>query len=220
MIVNLRNVSKRFETRDIETSALCNVDLSIDEGEFIAVTGASGCGKSTLLNIIGLLDEPTEGTVEILGTDVSGSSERVRTHHRRSNLAFIFQSFNLIPDLTVRKNVEIGLRYRGVPKRDWGELVDRAIESVGLTHRTDHFPSQLSGGQQQRIAVARAMVCRPAIVLADEPTGNLDPANADEVLFLMRQLVGDGATLIMVTHSAAQAALADRVVVMQNGRIN
>ncbi|KQN75281.1 phosphonate ABC transporter ATP-binding protein [Devosia sp. Leaf64] len=218
-MVSLRNVSRSFAAADVETSALDKVSLDIAEGEFVAVTGPSGCGKSTLLALIGLLDRPDAGQIQVMGSDLSHADERLLTHHRRRNIGFIFQGFNLIPDLTIHENVEVGLKYRSVPRAERLHRVDEALFAVGLSHRARHYPSQLSGGQQQRAAIARALVGRPALILADEPTGNLDSRNGDEVMDLMTGLVRQGATLVMVTHEKARAAQATRIVEMRDGQI-
>lgn len=219
MMITLRNVQRTFTASDVDTAALEDVSLDVAQGEFIAVTGPSGCGKSTLLNIIGLLDQADAGLIQFMGSDLSSVGEKVRTHHRRRNIGFIFQGFNLIPELTIRQNVNVGLKYRGVSRDESRERVEDAMASVGLSHRAEHYPSQLSGGQQQRAAIARALVGRPALVLADEPTGNLDSRNGADVMELMAGLVRDGATIVMVTHEEQQAQMASRVIEMRDGRI-
>ena len=200
-MITLKNIKKVFETDEVETWALQGVDLEVKKGEFVAIMGPSGCGKSTLLNILGLLDSPTEGTYMLDGTDVSHMNEEQRTDLRKGKLGFVFQSFNLIDELNVQENVELPLLYMGTPKKERREKVKGVIERVAMTHRTQHFPSQLSGGQQQRVAIARAVISHPQIILADEPTGNLDSKHGREVMELLKQLNAEGTTIVMVTHS-------------------
>jgi putative ABC transport system ATP-binding protein len=219
-MLKLTNVSKTYRTTDIETLALNEVSLEIGAGEFVAIMGPSGCGKSTLLNVLGLLDSPTSGAYEFFGEDVARNSERSLTGLRRDNLGFVFQSFNLIDDLTVAENVEVALIYRrdgagGERKR----RVAEALERVGIAHRAGHRPQQLSGGQQQRVAIARALVSRPKLILADEPTGNLDTTNGEAVMALLTQAAEGGVTVVMVTHSLAHAALAQRSIKLLDGRV-
>lgn len=218
-MLKLEHVSKIYSTTEVETLALDDVCLTVDHGEFLAIMGPSGCGKSTLLNIIGLVDSPTSGAYWLFGTDVARCSEEELTLHRRAGLGFVFQSFNLIDNLNVAENVEVALIYRHVPSRERRQRVEAALDTVGLAHRAKHMPQQLSGGQQQRVAVARALVSDPKIILADEPTGNLDRANGDAVMEMLRRINARGTTLIMVTHSEAHAARADRVVRMLDGRL-
>jgi len=218
-LIRLDNLSKVFLTEDVETHALSGVDLSIDEGEFVAVSGPSGCGKSTLLSILGLLDSPTAGTYLLGGTAVERLSVAERARIRNQRIGFVFQSFNLIGDLTVYENVELPLTYRRMKTEDRRARVDQALERVGMGHRAKHFPGQLSGGQQQRVAVARALVGEPAILLADEPTGNLDSKNSEAVMRLLSDLHGSGATICMVTHDARFVAHADRTVQLFDGQV-
>ena len=218
-MLKLDHVTKVYRTTEVETLALDDVCLTIGRGEFLAIMGPSGCGKSTLLNILGLVDSPTSGAYWLFGTDVARCSEEQLTIHRRSGVGFVFQSFNLIDNLNVAENVEVALIYRRIPGRERRERVQAALDTVGLAHRGKHMPQQLSGGQQQRVAVARALVSDPKIILADEPTGNLDTANGDAVMDMLRRLNASGTTLIMVTHSEAHAARADRIVRMLDGRL-
>jgi len=219
-MLNLDGVFKTYITDDIETRALNDVSMTIATGEFVAIMGPSGCGKSTLLSILGLLDSPTGGVYDFFGEDVATHAEKRLTQLRRENIGFIFQSFNLIDDLTVAENVEVALIYRGVAPAERRRRVMEALERVGVAHRAKHRPHQLSGGQQQRVAVARAMVARPRLILADEPTGNLDTANGDAVMGLLKDAVReDGVTVVMVTHSLAHAAEAQRTIKLLDGRV-
>ena len=218
-MIELHNLSKVYRTSDVETTALNNINLEISEGEFIAIMGPSGCGKSTLLNILGMLDTPNSGSYKFLGEDVAKSSERELAIVRKQNIGFIFQSFNLIDELTVAENVELPLLYQKMPAKDRAERVQQVLERVNIAHRADHRPQQLSGGQQQRVAVARAVVTNPNLILADEPTGNLDTTNGEEVLNLLGQLNSDGTTIVMVTHDQGHADHASRVVHMLDGRV-
>ena len=195
------------------------ISINISEGEFVAIMGPSGCGKSTLLNILGLLDNPTSGELWFIGKEVSRYSENDRTDMRNGNIGFVFQSFNLIDELTVFENVELPLLYAGVPVRERVDRVNKALERMQISHRTEHYPQQLSGGQQQRVAIARAIVTNPKIILADEPTGNLDSTNGNEVMLLLKELNKDGATVVMVTHSEENAQEAGRIVRMMDGCI-
>lgn len=218
-IIELNNIGKVFRTREIETTALENVNLSVEKGEFLSIMGPSGCGKSTLLNIVGLLDNPTTGTVRIMDTDCASLSDTARARFRNSNLGFVFQSFHLIPSLNVAANIELPLDYRS----DSGqrrERVREVAERLGIARRLKHLPSQLSGGQCQRVAIARAIVGRPSIILADEPTGNLDSRMGNEVMDLLHELNRrDGITVVMVTHNEEQARRTDRIVRFFDGRI-
>lgn len=218
-IIELNNIGTVFRTREIETTALENVNLSVEKGEFLSIMGPSGCGKSTLLNIVGLLDNPTTGTVRIMDTDCASLSDTARARFRNSNLGFVFQSFHLIPSLNVAANIELPLDYRS----DSGqrrERVREVAERLGIAHRLKHLPSQLSGGQCQRVAIARAIVGRPSIILADEPTGNLDSRMGNEVMDLLHELNRrDGITVVMVTHNEEQARRTDRIVRFFDGRI-
>ena len=210
-------ISKVFRTEEVETHALVNVSLEVKKGEFVAVMGPSGCGKSTLLNILGLLDRPTDGQYFLDGKDMSALTEKERNVFRRGMLGFVFQSFNLIDELTVEENIELPLLYMKVPAAERKRRITDAMARMGITHRAKHFPSQLSGGQQQRVAIARAVVMQPKIILADEPTGNLDSKNGLEVMGLLRELHREGTTIVMVTHSARDAAYSDRIVNLFDG---
>ena len=212
-------LSKIFRTENVQTTALNEVNIEINRGEFVAIMGPSGCGKSTLLNILGLLDNPTSGELWFLGQEVSRFSENSRTDLRNGNIGFVFQSFNLIDELTVFENVELPLLYAGVPVRERVERVNCALERMQIAHRTEHYPQQLSGGQQQRVAIARANVTNPHLILADEPTGNLDSINGNEVMALLKELNSEGATVVMVTHSEENAREAGRIVRMMDGCI-
>ena len=212
-------LSKIFRTENVQTTALNEVNIEINRGEFVAIMGPSGCGKSTLLNILGLLDNPTSGDLWFLGQEVSRFSENSRTDLRNGNIGFVFQSFNLIDELTVFENVELPLLYAGVPVRERVERVNCALERMQIAHRTEHYPQQLSGGQQQRVAIARAIVTNPHLILADEPTGNLDSINGNEVMALLKELNSEGATVVMVTHSEENAREAGRIVRMMDGCI-
>ena len=212
-------LSKIFRTENVQTTALNVVNIEINRGEFVAIMGPSGCGKSTLLNILGLLDNPTSGELWFLGQEVSRFSENSRTDLRNGNIGFVFQSFNLIDELTVFENVELPLLYAGVPVRERVERVNCALERMQIAHRTEHYPQQLSGGQQQRVAIARAIVTNPHLILADEPTGNLDSINGNEVMALLKELNSEGATVVMVTHSEENAREAGRIVRMMDGCI-
>jgi putative ABC transport system ATP-binding protein len=220
-IITLNAISKVYRTKEIETTALENVNLAVEKGEFISIMGPSGCGKSTLLNMIGLLDNPTTGTIRILDTDCSGMSDTTLAHFRNANIGFVFQSFHLIPSLSVAANVELPLIYRtGLSASQRREKVEQVLERLGMSHRIKHLPTQLSGGQCQRVAIARAMVGTPQIILADEPTGNLDSKMGAEVMELLHRLnTEDGTTIVMVTHNEAQANDTDRIVRFFDGRI-
>lgn len=218
-IIELNNIGKVFRTREIETTALENVNLKVEKGEFLSIMGPSGCGKSTLLNIIGLLDNPTSGTVRITDTDCATLSDSARARFRNSNLGFVFQSFHLIPSLNVASNIELPLDYRS-DSGSRSERVREVAERLGIAHRLKHLPSQLSGGQCQRVAIARAIVGHPSIILADEPTGNLDSRMGTEVMELLHELNRrDGITVVMVTHNEEQARRTDRIVRFFDGRI-
>ena len=218
-MLTLTNISKSYRTSEIETLALSNVSFSVGEGEFVAVTGPSGCGKSTLLNVLGLLDRPDSGSYRLFDHETSGASERALIELRRSTIGFIFQSFNLIDDLNAWENVEVGLIYRGYSAKERRRRIDDALARVDMKDRSGHLPSQLSGGQQQRVAVARALVSCPKLILADEPTGNLDTPNGRVVTQLLADAAADGTTVVMVTHSMAQVAVAARVIKMLDGAI-
>ena len=212
-------LTKIFRTESVQTIALNEISIDISEGEFVAIMGPSGCGKSTLLNILGLLDNPTSGELWFIGKEVSRYSENDRTDMRNGNIGFVFQSFNLIDELTVFENVELPLLYAGVSVHERVDLGGRRIIRMQISHRTEHYPQQLSGGQQQRVAIARAIVTNPKIILADEPTGNLDSTNGNEVMLLLKELNKDGATVVMVTHSEENAREAGRIVRMMDGCI-
>ncbi|HEV2306274.1 MAG TPA: ABC transporter ATP-binding protein [Candidatus Acidoferrales bacterium] len=218
-LIHLDGVTKVFFTDEIETHALAGVHLEIKVGEFLAIAGPSGCGKSTLLSILGLLDSPTEGNYTLNNQPVANLSLSDRTRIRNREIGFIFQAFNLIGDLTVFENVELPLTYRSMASAERKQRVQQVLERVGMAHRMKHYPSQLSGGQQQRVAVARALVGQPSILLADEPTGNLDSKNSEAVMDLLRQLHGEGATICMVTHDPRFAGVADRSIHLFDGRI-
>ena len=218
-MIQLQNVKKVFRTEEVETWALREVNLQVKEGEFVAVMGPSGCGKSTLLNILGLLDNPTEGTYLLNGTDVSTLKENERTDIRKGVIGFVFQSFNLIDVLNVYENIELPLLYMGTPAKERRQRVEAVMDRMAISHRRKHFPSQLSGGQQQRVAIARAVLANPKIILADEPTGNLDSKNGKEVMNLPGELHQEGTTIIMVTHSQHDASYADRIVRLYDGEI-
>ena len=218
-MIKLENIKKVFRTDMVETTALGGITLEVKDGEFVAIMGPSGCGKSTLLNILGLLDNPTEGSYWLDGKEVGHLKERQRTFTRRGQIGFVFQSFNLIDDLSVEENIELPLLYMRLPKAERRQRVAEAMQRMDISHRAKHFPRQLSGGQQQRVAIARAVVSRPKIILADEPTGNLDSKNGREVMELLSQLHQEGATVVMVTHSQRDASYADRIVNLFDGQV-
>lgn len=210
---------KIFRTDEVETTALNKVSLEVKEGEFVAIMGPSGCGKSTLLNILGLLDNPSDGQYYFMDHEVSKFREKQRTNLRKSNIGFVFQSFNLIDELTVFENVELPLLYQNVPTAERKKKVEAVLERMKISHRRKHFPQQLSGGQQQRVAIARSVVANPKLILADEPTGNLDSANGEEVMNLLTELNKEGTTIVMVTHSPTDAEKAHRIVQLFDGHI-
>ena len=218
-LIHLENLSKVFLTEEIETHALSGVHLRIDRGEYVSIAGPSGGGKTTLLSILGLLDSPTEGTYVLNGQPVGDIGARDRARIRNREIGFIFQAFNLIGDLSVHENVELPLTYRGMGAAERGQRVQEALERVGMSHRERHFPAQLSGGQQQRVAVARAIAGRPSVILADEPTGNLDSKNGEMVMALLREQHRDGATIVMVTHDPRYARYAQRTIHLFDGQI-
>jgi putative ABC transport system ATP-binding protein len=218
-LIHLENLSKVFNTEEVETHALAGIHLDIERGEFVSIAGPSGCGKSTLLAILGLLDSPSDGRYELNGRPVDNLDRSERARIRNREIGFIFQAFNLIGDLTVFENVELPLTYRHVPGAERRRMVKDALERVGMAHRQKHYPSQLSGGQQQRVAVARALAGEPSILLADEPTGNLDSANGEAVIEILRTLHRGGATICMVTHDPRYACYADRTVRIFDGRV-
>ncbi len=218
-MIKTENLQKVFRTDEVETWALNNVSIEVKEGEFVAIMGPSGCGKSTLLNILGLLDNPTGGKYYLNGVEVGSYTESQRTSLRKGVIGFVFQSFNLIDELNVYENIELPLLYLGVPSAERKRKVETAMERMGITHRAKHFPQQLSGGQQQRVAIARAVVSGPKLILADEPTGNLDSKNGREVMELLTELHKEGTTIVMVTHSQHDAGFADRVINLFDGQV-
>jgi len=218
-MIKIQNLKKSFRTEEVETLALNNVKLNVAEGEFVAIMGPSGCGKSTLLNIIGMLDNPTDGNYQFAGHEVGGLKESQRTQLRKGNLGFVFQSFNLIDELTVYENVELPLIYLKMNKKERKEKVMAVLERMKIAHRAKHFPQQLSGGQQQRVAISRAVVTNPKLILADEPTGNLDSKNGIEVMNLLTELNQEGTTIVMVTHSDRDSHYAHRIVNLFDGQI-
>ncbi|KAA3438285.1 ABC transporter ATP-binding protein [Rufibacter hautae] len=217
-MIQTQNLEKVYRTDEIHTTALNKVNLEVKAGEFVAVMGPSGCGKSTLLNLLGLLDDPDAGSLVFNGTEVAHFSERQRADLRKSSIGFVFQSFNLIDELTVFENVELPLIYLGVKNPERRRRVEEVLEKVQITHRMNHYPQQLSGGQQQRVAVARAVVNQPPLILADEPTGNLDSSNGNEVMDLLSELNRQGTTIIMVTHSEHDARYSHRIIRMLDGQ--
>ncbi|MFC1784473.1 ABC transporter ATP-binding protein [Candidatus Neomarinimicrobiota bacterium] len=219
-MIKTQDLVKIFLTEEVETTALNNVNLEINEGEFVSIMGPSGCGKSTLLNILGLLDNPTKGEFKFLGNDVANYNERQRADLRKENLGFVFQNFNLIDELTVYENVELPLLYLKMGSADRKQKVNSVLNKMGIDHRSGHFPQQLSGGQQQRVAVSRAVVSEPKIILADEPTGNLDSTHGDEVMNILGDLSKQGTSIIMVTHSPDYANYAHRTIQLFDGKIS
>ena len=218
-MIRTENITRVFRTEEVETVALNGVTIEVDNGEFVAIMGPSGCGKSTLLNILGLLDSPTEGKYWLGSEEVGHLKERERTAYRKGRIGFVFQSFNLIDELTVEENVELQLKYLNVDKKERKERVLDILRKVKLSHRMKHYPHQLSGGQQQRVAIARAVVGRPSIILADEPTGNLDSKNGMEVMQLLSELNQEGTTVVMVTHSQHDATYAGRIINLFDGQV-
>lgn len=218
-MLKTENLKKVFRTDEVETWALNNVNIEVKKGEFVAIMGPSGCGKSTLMNILGLLDNPTEGTYYLDGVEVSKYSEAERTNLRKGVIGFVFQSFNLIDELNVYENIELPLLYMGIPSDERKRRVEEAMERMSIAHRAKHFPQQLSGGQQQRVAIARAVVANPKLILADEPTGNLDSRNGKEVMELLTELNREGTTVVMVTHSRHDAGYAGRIINLFDGQI-
>lgn len=218
-MIRIENLTKIFRTEEVETVALNGVSLEVKDGEFVAIMGPSGCGKSTLLNILGLLDNPNEGEYWLGEEEVSRLKEKDRTQYRKGRIGFVFQSFNLIEELTVEENIELQLKYLGVSKAERKQRTLNILRKVNLSHRAKHYPQQLSGGQQQRVAIARAVVGNPQLILADEPTGNLDSKNGKEVMELLSQLNSEGSTIVMVTHSQHDATYAKRIINMFDGQI-
>ncbi|NOU58864.1 ABC transporter ATP-binding protein [Marinifilum caeruleilacunae] len=218
-MISIKNLSKVFRTDEIETLALNDVNLDIKEGEFVAIMGPSGCGKSTLLNILGLLDNPSEGEYNFKQTAVANLKEGQRTDLRKGNIGFVFQSFNLIDELNVSENVEMPLVYQRISSKKRKEMVSNVLDRMNMSHRAKHYPQQLSGGQQQRVAIARAVVSNPGLILADEPTGNLDSRNGQEVMELLTELNREGTTIIMVTHSTKDAGYAHRIINLFDGKV-
>lgn len=218
-MIKTTNLKKVYITEEVETTALDNVNFQVREGEFVAIMGPSGCGKTTLLNILGMLDTPTKGEYHFLDQEVSKYSEKQRAHLRKANIGYVFQSFNLIDELTVYENIELPLLYLGMPSQKRVQRVQEVLDQMQLTHRQNHFPQQLSGGQQQRVAVARAIVAKPRLILADEPTGNLDSTHGNEVMRILAGLHEEGTTLVIVTHSPAYAEYGHRVVHLFDGHI-
>ena len=218
-MIKVTDLRKVFRTEEIETTALNNVSFEIGDGEFVAIMGPSGCGKSTLLNILGLLDNPTSGSYMFSGTEVANLKEKDRTKFRKGNIGFVFQSFNLIDELNVYENIELPLRYLDIPASERKAKVTEMMKRMNISHRAQHFPQQLSGGQQQRVAIARACVAGPKLILADEPTGNLDSKNGREVMELLQELNREGATIVMVTHSQKDASMAQRIINLFDGAI-
>ena len=218
-MIRTENLTRIFRTEEVETIALNGVNIEVEDGEFIAIMGPSGCGKSTLLNILGLLDSPTEGKYWLNNEEVGHLKERDRTAYRKGRIGFVFQNFNLIDELTVEENVDLQLKYLGVGKAERKERVLEILRKVKLSHRAKHYPHQLSGGQQQRVAIARAVVGKPSIILADEPTGNLDSKNGMEVMLLLSELNDEGTTIVMVTHSKHDATYASRIINLFDGQV-
>ncbi len=218
-MLTMRELSRVYRTDTVETTALDRIDLDIADGEFVAIMGPSGCGKSTLLNVLGMLDSPSSGSYVFNGAEVAGLPEGKLADVRKKNIGFIFQSFNLVDELSVRENIELALLYHDVPAAERRRRVEEVMDKVGIAHRAKHRPSQLSGGQQQRVAVARALVANPKLILADEPTGNLDTQHGEEVMKMLQALNREGSTIVMVTHSPGHADYAGRVVNMLDGRI-
>lgn len=218
-MIKIENLSKVFRTTEVETVALNSVNLEVKEGEFVAIMGPSGCGKSTLLNILGLLDNPTEGSYKLFGEEVAQLEEKQRTRMRKGKLGFVFQNFNLIDELNVSDNVELPLTYLGIKLTERKQMVKEMLRRMNISHRATHMPQQLSGGQQQRVAIARALITRPKLILADEPTGNLDSKHGKEVMDLLTELNREGTTVIMVTHSKHDASYAHRIVHLFDGSI-
>ncbi len=219
MIIEIENVTKIYRTEEVETTALDQISLKLEEGQFVSIMGPSGCGKSTLLHVLGLIDDLSDGTYRFMGEDVSRYSERKRSVIRKRNIGFVFQSFNLIDELTVHENIELPLIYNKTPSQERKQRVEAALEKMDITARRNHFPRQLSGGQQQRVAVARAIINQPSLILADEPTGNLDSEHGAEVMKMLVKLNQEGTTILMVTHSTENASYSTRVIQLYDGKI-
>lgn len=218
-MINITNLNRIFRTLDLETTALSNINLTVNKGEFVAIMGPSGCGKSTLLSILGMLDSPTNGSFEFAGSNIAAYNEKQLAQLRKTAVGFVFQSFNLIDELSVFENVELPLQYQKISKVERKERVEAILKDLAIDHRAEHLPQQLSGGQQQRVAIARALVGNPKLILADEPTGNLDSKNGDDVMAMLRELNKAGTTVIMVTHSEKEGSYADRIVRLLDGQI-
>ena len=218
-MIQIENLSKVFRTEEVETVALNGVNMQVNEGEFVAIMGPSGCGKSTLLNTLGLLDNPSEGSYQLLGTEVANLQEKERTRLRKGVIGFVFQSFNLIDELNVFENVELPLTYLSIKKAERKQMVNDMLKRMNISHRAKHYPQQLSGGQQQRVAIARAVITNPKLILADEPTGNLDSKNGQEVMNLLTELNQEGTTVVMVTHSKRDAGYAHRIIHLFDGSV-
>jgi putative ABC transport system ATP-binding protein len=218
-MIKLNKLTKVYRTDEVESTALNEVSFEINQGEFVSIMGPSGCGKSTLLNILGMLDKPESGSYEFLGNEVGLLNEKGRSDVRKKNIGFIFQNFNLIDELTVFENIELPLIYNKIPTTERKQRVNELLEKIGIAHRTSHFPQQLSGGQQQRVAVARALITKPPLILADEPTGNLDSSNGNEVMELLCELHEAGTTIVMVTHSVHDASYSNRTINLLDGQI-
>jgi len=218
-MIKIQNLSKVFRTEEVETKALNDISLEINQGEFVTIMGASGCGKSTLLNIVGLLDDVSSGSYKLLGQEIKGLNESEKSKIRKQNIGFVFQNFNLIDELSVYDNIELPLIYNNVNASDRKKKVEAISERLAISHRLKHFPQQLSGGQQQRVAVARALINDPKIILADEPTGNLDSKNGNEVMELLTDLHANGATILMVTHSDYDASFSQKTIFMKDGMV-
>jgi len=219
LIIQTKKLTKKYITREVETTAILDIDLSIEKGEFVAIMGPSGCGKSTLLNLLGLIDYPSSGNLSFNGTVIDSLSEKGKTRIRRGRMGFVFQNFNLVDELNVRENVELPLTFMGIKRRDRMERVTEILDNLKLGHRAQHYPQQLSGGQQQRVAFARAIVVNPLLLLADEPTGNLDSKNGTMIMDLLTEHNREGATVIMVTHSLKNASFAHRIINLHDGSI-
>ncbi len=218
-MIKLENLTKVYRTEEVETTALNEVSFEIKKGEFVSIMGPSGCGKSTLLNLLGMLDKPEKGGYQFMEKEISRLNEKQRSEIRKKHIGFVFQNFNLIDELTVFENIELPLIYNNIPSKKRKQRVDEIIERIGISHRSGHFPQQLSGGQQQRVAVARALVSKPDLILADEPTGNLDSSNGNEVMELLCELNEKGTTIIMVTHSSHDASYSNRVINLLDGEV-